>query len=184
MNPQTPNRRDAIQAGLGALALAGCGTTRNLASGWIDAHSHIWTNDAEDLKKFPLATGRTADDLNPARFTAENLINLGKTQGVHRHVIISHRHYHGYPQLPRLWMSVERLWVAAAVLPQLARYRRQGHLRGRRQCFPDPPLRGPADRRRPRQLCAAPRPPSVPERSGRPVTLLWPQKQKSHFKEY
>ena len=96
MNPQTPNRRDAIQAGLGALALAGCGTTRNLASGWIDAHSHIWTNDAEDLKKFPLATGRTADDLNPARFTAEDLINLGKTQGVHRHVIISHRHYHGY----------------------------------------------------------------------------------------
>lgn len=91
-----PNRRDALTAGLGTLALAGCSTTRPTSPGWIDAHSHIWTNDPEELKKFPLAPGRTIADLKPPRFTAEDLITLGKTQNVTRHVIISHRGHHGY----------------------------------------------------------------------------------------
>ena len=96
MNINITNRRDAIKASLGTLALAACGTTRSYSSGWIDAHSHIWTNDPEKLKKFPLVAGRTIDDLKPTRFTAEDLIILGITQGVKRHVIISHRHYHGF----------------------------------------------------------------------------------------
>lgn len=96
MDTKLPNRRTAIKTGLGAIALAGCGTTRNYDSGWIDAHSHIWTNDPAELKEFPLATGRTIDDLKPTRFTADDLIILGITQGVKRHVIISHRHYHGF----------------------------------------------------------------------------------------
>ena len=89
MNPV--NRRQALA--LTAAGLAGCTALRGTHSGHIDAHSHIWTTDVE---KFPLRKGVTADDLKPRSFTAEGLIELGKTEGVTRHVLISHGPYYGY----------------------------------------------------------------------------------------
>ena len=83
MNPI--NRRQALA--LTAAGLAGCTTLRGTRSGHIDAHSHIWTTD---IKRFPLREGVSIDDLKPRSFTAEDLIKLGHTEGVTRHVLISH----------------------------------------------------------------------------------------------
>ena len=89
------NRRQALHS-VAALGLSGCTSLTSHPPGWIDAHSHIWTNNPDDLKKFPLAPDRTIEDLDPPHFTAEDLITLGKTQGVTRHVLISHQRYHGF----------------------------------------------------------------------------------------
>lgn len=60
--------------------------------GDIDAHSHIWTRD---LARYPLANGQTVDDLKPASFTAEELLELAGRHGVDRVVLIQHKPYHG-----------------------------------------------------------------------------------------
>ena len=60
---------------------------------WIDAHSHIWTRD---VAAFPLAPGKTVEDLEPASFTAEELIDLAQQHGVGRVVLIQHHPYHGW----------------------------------------------------------------------------------------
>ena len=85
------NRRNALL--LAATGLAGCITKNKLDSGFVDAHSHIWTTD---IKRFPLRKGVKTEDLNPSKFTAEDLIRIGLTQNVTRHILISHGPYHGY----------------------------------------------------------------------------------------
>ncbi|RLS59378.1 MAG: amidohydrolase [Planctomycetota bacterium] len=88
------NRRQALGViGMSAAALAGgIGEAANPASGWVDAHSHIWTRD---LTRYPLANGQGLDDLKPASFTAEELIQLAGAHGVTRVVLIQHKPYHG-----------------------------------------------------------------------------------------
>ena len=85
------NRRQALT--LTAAGLASCVSPRRLTRGHIDAHSHIWTTQ---IDRFPLRKGVTIEDLAPRSFTAEDLIKLGHTEGVSRHVLISHRRYHGF----------------------------------------------------------------------------------------
>ena len=85
------NRRQAIA--MGAAGLSGCVAPGDHHPGHIDAHSHIWT---PDVKRFPLAPGKAVADLKPRSFTPETLIALGQTEGVTRHVIISHGPYHGF----------------------------------------------------------------------------------------
>ena len=85
------NRRRALT--LAAAGLAGCVSPGRLTRGHIDAHSHIWTTE---IDRFPLREGVTVEDLAPRSFTAEDLIKLGHTEGVTRHVLISHRRYHGF----------------------------------------------------------------------------------------
>jgi predicted TIM-barrel fold metal-dependent hydrolase len=62
-------------------------------TGWIDAHSHIWTRD---LAKYPLTGKQTVADLKPGSFTAQELLELAGKNGVGRIVLIQHRPYHGY----------------------------------------------------------------------------------------
>ncbi|MCH2603008.1 MAG: amidohydrolase [Pedosphaera sp.] len=85
------NRRQALT--LAAAGLTGCVSPGRLTRGHIDAHSHIWTTEVD---RFPLRKGVTIEDLAPRSFTAEDLIKLGHTEGVTRHVLISHRRYHGF----------------------------------------------------------------------------------------
>ncbi len=85
------NRRQAIL--LTTTGLAGCITSGRVNTGYIDAHSHIWTTD---IKRFPLRKGVSIGDLKPRSFTAKDLIRLGLTENVKRHVLISHGPYHGY----------------------------------------------------------------------------------------
>lgn len=64
----------------------------NIPDGDIDAHSHIWT---QDVARYPLAAGQTVQDLAPASFTAEQLLDLAGKNGVSRVVLIQHKPYHG-----------------------------------------------------------------------------------------
>jgi L-fuconolactonase len=84
-------RRQAIV--LTTAGLSGCVAPGDHRADHIDAHSHIWT---ANVKRFPLAPGKTVADLKPHSFTPETLIALGKTEGVTRHVLISHGPYHGF----------------------------------------------------------------------------------------
>ena len=59
----------------------------------IDAHSHIWTQNTDD---FPLHPSCAVSDLDPASFTAEELLELTRTHGVGRTVLIGHDVFHGY----------------------------------------------------------------------------------------
>jgi len=85
------NRRQAIA--MGAAGLSGCVAPGGHRAVHIDAHSHIWT---PDVKRFPLAPGKTVADLKPRSFSPQTLIALGKTENVTRHVLISHGPYHGF----------------------------------------------------------------------------------------
>jgi len=81
----------ALSASLGKeLSSAEEGTSK---TGWIDAHSHIWSRD---VKKFPLAKGQTVSDLDPPSFTSEELIKASEPEGVRRVVLIQHHIYHGW----------------------------------------------------------------------------------------
>ena len=84
-------RRSALL--LAATSLAGCIIPTRSRGGYVDAHSHIWTTD---IKRFPLRKGILVADLKPHSFTAEDLIKLGHTENVTRHVLISHGPYHGF----------------------------------------------------------------------------------------
>ena len=85
------NRRHAIT--LVTTGLTGCMTPIRIGGDYIDAHSHIWT---DDIKHFPLREGVKTEDLKPLRFTPDNLIQLGLAERVTRHVLISHGPYHGF----------------------------------------------------------------------------------------
>jgi len=95
------SRRDALArvaasgvaaAGLSVHAAAGADSSPHSA-GWIDAHAHIWTRD---IKKYPLAKTATLDDLKPASFTAEQLLQTARPVGVTRVILIQHHPLVGY----------------------------------------------------------------------------------------
>jgi predicted TIM-barrel fold metal-dependent hydrolase len=60
-------------------------------TGWIDAHSHIWTPDTD---RYPLANNQTKADLAPPSFTDDELLALVRPLGVSRVVLIQHKPYH------------------------------------------------------------------------------------------
>ncbi|MBR90007.1 MAG: amidohydrolase [Verrucomicrobiales bacterium] len=131
------NRRQALET-LPAITLAGCATLAEKQTGWIDAHSHVWTRD---ILSFPLASGRTLDDLAPPSFSAEDLIKLGHSEGVTRHVIISHQRYHGFSNdyyihaaetHPGTFAIVGALDPSLPGIPQRMRANRARHITGYR----------------------------------------------------
>lgn len=60
------------------------------ASGYIDAHVHVWTSDTD---KYPLAKGFEKDDMKPASFTPEELFAHARPLGVSRIVLIQMSYY-------------------------------------------------------------------------------------------
>ena len=99
LNRRQFNRKSLATAAAGALSVSDLPKTgssaadTNKSSGWIDAHSHIWTRD---LNNFPLAEGQTLKDLDPPSFTAEELIETAKAEGVDRVVLIQHHIFYGW----------------------------------------------------------------------------------------
>lgn len=92
-------RRTALQAvaATGA-AIVAEGMTNSTAAappktGYIDAHSHIWTRDVD---RYPLKTGTTLEDLAPPSFTTEELLATAKPQKVDRVVLIAHHTFYGF----------------------------------------------------------------------------------------
>lgn len=95
------SRRDVIKAAVGSVAgLAGCAATEKArrtvdaakAPGWIDAHVHVWT---DDVTRYPLASGFTRTDMQPATFTPEELFAHCEPCGVRRIDLIQ-MSYYGY----------------------------------------------------------------------------------------
>lgn len=103
MNDSPLTRRELLKTASAGLAATAIGFTRtnplhaqekaDPSSGWIDAHSHIWTRDIE---KYPLAEGKTLKDLDPPSFTTEELIETASKEGVSRVVLIAHNIYYRY----------------------------------------------------------------------------------------
>jgi predicted TIM-barrel fold metal-dependent hydrolase len=94
------SRREALQhAAAGAVGLAlgehlmPPSSQAAVPAGYIDAHAHIWTRD---VQKYPLANGRSIADLDPASFTAEELLDVAKRENVDRVVLICHHPYYGF----------------------------------------------------------------------------------------
>jgi predicted TIM-barrel fold metal-dependent hydrolase len=61
--------------------------------GYVDAHAHIWT---DDTAHYPLAPGWKKEDMQPQRFTPEDLFKHTKPAGVDRIVLIQMSYY--YPK--------------------------------------------------------------------------------------
>lgn len=62
----------------------------NQRSGWIDAHVHVWT---PDIKKYPLDKEFKIADMQPASFTAAELLQQCMPLGVDRVVLIQMSFY-------------------------------------------------------------------------------------------
>ena len=88
-------RRQALAIGAAAASLAVLDSSLVAAEpaepNWIDAHSHIWSNDTQ---RYPLAGAQTRADLEPPSFTDEELLAIAKPEGVRRVVLIQHSVYH------------------------------------------------------------------------------------------
>lgn len=111
-------RRQVIKTGAAALAsgvLVGCHMTEHAGGstdGYIDAHSHIWS---DDLKKYPLGPWATPADMKPPTFTADELLAITKPNGVDRAVLIQHAPLHGYDNSYILDCARERPGVFSVV---------------------------------------------------------------------
>jgi L-fuconolactonase len=97
------SRRELIRGMLAGAAVIGCQALGDdqssskvmgseLGGGYIDAHSHVWTDDVE---AYPLAGRYRAEDLVPRTFLPEELLELAERNGVQRVVLIQHQVYHG-----------------------------------------------------------------------------------------
>jgi len=73
-----------------ASAAAGILSAANRPGNWIDAHVHVWTGD---LKRYPLASGYTREQMKPPQFLPEEIIRHGKGSGVNRIVLIQMSYY-------------------------------------------------------------------------------------------
>lgn len=90
MNP-SPRRQFLKSTGLlAAGALLPARGAAPAPPGWIDAHVHVWT---PDTTRYPLAPGRTKEDMKPASFTPEELLAQARPEGVGRIVLIQMSFY-------------------------------------------------------------------------------------------
>jgi predicted TIM-barrel fold metal-dependent hydrolase len=80
----------AAVTGATALAAQSARSAEEKPRGFIDAHVHVWT---DDVAKYPLASGWTAEQMEPKSFTAEQLFEHAKPCGVGRVVLIQMSFY-------------------------------------------------------------------------------------------
>ncbi|MFG0332215.1 MAG: amidohydrolase family protein [Maioricimonas sp. JB049] len=88
-------RRDALMvigSSAAAMMASSAGAADDPAKGYVDAHSHIWTQDTD---AYPLAGNQTKQDLAPPSFTDRELLAVARPHGVTRVVLIQHKPYHG-----------------------------------------------------------------------------------------
>ena len=92
-------RRSFTHASLATVAAAGllrpgnetaAAAEPSAADGFVDAHVHVWT---PDLDRYPLAEGFTRGDMQPASFTAAELLAAARPLGISRVVLIQMSYY-------------------------------------------------------------------------------------------
>lgn len=59
----------------------------------IDSHCHAWSSD---LSRYPMAEGRSVEDLKPTDVSAASLLDRQKAAGVSKIVLVQHIWYHGW----------------------------------------------------------------------------------------
>lgn len=96
-NSSTLTRRSMLErcvAALGAsapwFAAAHVASAQPPAAGLIDAHVHVWT---PDVTRYPLASGFTREQMQPASFTPDELLAHARACGVGRIVLIQMSYY-------------------------------------------------------------------------------------------
>jgi len=57
---------------------------------YIDAHVHVWTDDAE---KYPLAPGFKKEDMKPPKFLPDDILGHAQPCGVDRVVLVQMSYY-------------------------------------------------------------------------------------------
>lgn len=96
------SRREFLQTSATCAALAAVSTSQafaddkpadEIAAGYIDAHTHLWS---PDVAKWPLEKGQTVADLAPPSFTPEEFLAVAGPEKVTRAVLIQHHIYHGF----------------------------------------------------------------------------------------
>lgn len=96
----TPTRREFLKAAAALPIVGPIASASQPKSGYVDAHSHIWSND---VKKWPLAGKFTPKDLKPETFTDEELLKICRPAGVNRVVLIQHNVYHEFDNRYIAW---------------------------------------------------------------------------------
>lgn len=87
----TESRRRAILAASGIAAEVLFGSARaDDDPGFIDAHTHVWTDDTE---RYPLAAGFRKEAMAPPTFTPEEFLAHARPAGVRRAVLIQMSYY-------------------------------------------------------------------------------------------
>lgn len=88
------DRRGFVKCGsamTAAVALADHGIAESTSSGgWIDSHVHVWTPDTD---RYPLDKQFKIADMQPASFTAAELLQHSRSAGVDRIVLIQMSFY-------------------------------------------------------------------------------------------
>lgn len=77
-------------AAYAALPRSAAGESEQTDPGAIDAHVHVWT---PDTARYPLAAGFRREDMRPASFTPEELLEQARPCGVSRVVLIQMSFY-------------------------------------------------------------------------------------------
>lgn len=62
---------------------------------YIDAHAHVWTDDTQH---YPLGAGWRAEDMQPRRFTPDDLLRHMQANGVTRANLIQMSYYYPHPE--------------------------------------------------------------------------------------
>lgn len=151
--PKTSVTRRHFCQALTATAIAA--STSSVASGatveakqWIDAHSHVWH---PDTNRYPISSNFKPDAMQPASFTAEELLAHCKPAGVQRVVLIQMSFYesdHRYmsevmQRYPNTFSGVSLIdWNRKPLQREVKRHKRAGmrgfrmHSRGDAQGWP------------------------------------------------
>ena len=110
--PASIRRRDLLRGGVAAslgtlmgFAMQNHAEAGESNDGYIDAHSHVWSRD---VKRFPLADGRTVDDLQPTSFTPLELMAVARPVGVTRVVLIQHDVFHAFDNSYLIHVAAEQ----------------------------------------------------------------------------
>ncbi len=96
--PANPNRKLSrrqftnlsCSTALAVASLPGPSSAADKNADWIDAHVHVWTADTQ---AYPLSDQFSVADMQPASFTAEELLAACRPEGVQRIVLIQMSFY-------------------------------------------------------------------------------------------
>lgn len=87
-------KRTFLKASGATLAMSGFPSlAHSVSNGLVDAHCHAWSSD---LSRYPMAKGRSVEDLKPRDVSIKSLLDKHAVNGVSKIVLVQHIWYHGF----------------------------------------------------------------------------------------